>query len=235
MRSGLSSSLRSPPQAVELDNAELRQRQISLGVLHRKIGLGLALGVGGLERRHRGRHAGEGMALEEAVLRPAGRAAHQRHRPAENVRQHEVADEGVVDRDVELGRPGFAKDAPRRVGHPHRRQIGLGDEALAFGRHRRRQLDVAQSLEHGVPQRIVGGAVGVVDMRRQHRPHPDHLLRRAVERGCAGFQRLQPGEQRSPAVSASKPVPTLPRYCSSPSSHSPSPSAASPSAASETV
>ena len=187
MRSGLSSRLRSAAPGVELDDAELRQRQIALGVLDREVGLRLALGVGRLEGRDRGRHAGEGMALEEAVLRPAGRAAHQRDRPAENVRQHEIADEGVVDRDVELGRPGFAEQPPRRVGHPDRRQVGLGDQALALRRHRRRQLDVAQALEHGMAQRIVGGAVGIVDMRRQHRPHPDHLLRRAVELGCAGL------------------------------------------------
>ena len=132
MRSGFSSCLRGGAPGVELDDAELRQREISLGVLDGEVGFRLALGICELEGRHRGRHAGEGVALEEAVLRLAGRAADERDRPADDMRQHEIADEGVIDRDIELGRPGFAEQPPRRIGDPDRRKIGLGDQPLAL-------------------------------------------------------------------------------------------------------
>ena len=86
-----------------------------------------------LEGGERRRHAGEGVALEEAVLRPPGRAAHQRLTGRPRLRQHEVADRGVVDRDVELGRPGPAEEPPRRVGHPDRGEVSVGDQPLARG------------------------------------------------------------------------------------------------------
>ena len=78
---------------------------------------------------------------------------------------------------------------------PNSRRVGLVTQIVARSASeirrlrsaptRRRQLDLAQALEHGVAQRIVGGAVGVVDVRRQHRPHRDDVLRRAVERSRA--------------------------------------------------
>ena len=135
------------------------------------------------------------MALEEAVLRFSRRAADQRDRAAENMRQHEIADQGVVDRDVELGRAGFAEQPARRIGDRDARKIGIRDQPLAPGGNRGGELDIAKPLENGVAERIVGRAVGIVNMRREHRPDPDDVLWRALEFGCAGTQRLQPRKQ----------------------------------------
>ncbi|MNT61969.1 hypothetical protein D3C72_1996500 [compost metagenome] len=90
---------------MKLDDAELGERQIALGVLDRDIDLLLALRILRFEALEARRHAGERMALEEAVMRLAGGAAEQRDRAVEQVRQHVVADGGVIDRDIEFGRP----------------------------------------------------------------------------------------------------------------------------------
>ena len=65
-----------------------------------------------------------------------------------------------------------------------RGEVGVGDQPLALDRRlARRDLGLAQALEHRVPHAVVGGEVGVMDMRRQHRPHRDDVLA-ASARAC---------------------------------------------------
>lgn len=76
------------------------------------------------------------MALEEAVLRLSRRTAHKRDRAAENMRQHEIADQGVVDRDVELGGTRSTKQPACRIGDRDAGEIGIRDQPLAPGGNR---------------------------------------------------------------------------------------------------
>ena len=65
-----------------------------------------------------------GMLLEEQLAVDAGRRAHQRDRPLDEMRQDQLRDREVVVDDVELG------DAGRRVDHP----LGMADaDALDLG------------------------------------------------------------------------------------------------------
>ena len=109
MRSGLSMALRGGVPGVELDHVHLRradQRLRGRDLEHRRMP--------GPEARIELPDAGDlqlvGVLLEEELALDAGGRAHQRDRPAREVRQHVIGDAVVVAHEVELGRLARAID-----------------------------------------------------------------------------------------------------------------------------
>ena len=95
------------------------------------------------------------MALEEAAGLLAGWTAHQRDRPPQELRQHPVADGGVVEGQLQLGRTAGTKHHAVGVGDPDRRQIFIADEAAP------RAVRLPRSLRQ---------QSGVVEIRSCRRP-----------------------------------------------------------------
>ena len=216
---------------VELDDPELRQRQVALGASPPS-------GRSGPPRRWSGSRscrcpAGMPRNLwrwKKQSSRLAGRAAHQADRPAEEVRQHEVADRGVVDRDVELGRPRPAEQPPRRVGHPDRREVGLRDQPRPR-RRRLRPLSATSRSPMKTPWRTAPSEVRFEYwIRAESTGRTQRMSFGApASASSAVLERRQPGVEvarASPRRSRCRPCRGS---CSSPSTHSPSASAAEPS------
>ena len=119
IRSGFSSRSRNGAPAVELDDAELGQRQIALGVLDREIGLVLAVA----SSASRSVATDGGMPVKawrwkkQSCGRPVGQRTSDTGRPR-MCGSMKSPTSGVVDGDVELGRPRLAEQPPGRDWSP---------------------------------------------------------------------------------------------------------------------
>ena len=101
---------------MELDHVPLRGRQQALRAghfQHRRM-VGVEPGIELLDARHL-RHLG--MFLEKQLATDAGRRAHQRHGPAAQMRQHQLANQRVVAHHVDLGGAAVLVD----------HAVGIGD------------------------------------------------------------------------------------------------------------